>query len=54
MPIFEQDEPITPEEMRRQQKDLNLKVFRKKWADFCIQEDETFSGGDCWNEEELE
>jgi len=53
MPIFEQDEPITPDEMKRQQKALNERVARKEWKKFCDQDD-GFDGGDCWDENECE
>lgn len=53
MPIFEANEPVTPEEMKRQQKLLNDKVFRKQSAEF-MQDLDTPQNGDCWMEEPLD
>lgn len=55
MPIFEADESVTSEEMKRQQKLLNEKVFRKQSAEFMHDVDtEAPQNGDCWLEEPLD
>lgn len=53
MPIFE-DEEITKKEMKRQQKELNEKIFRlqfNKFFDEYVARPEEFDGGDEWEDE---
>ena len=55
MPIFEQDEPIRFDEMKRQQKALNAKVKRKEFAeeyDSMTKQLEGHDGGDCKEDED--
>lgn len=51
MPVFESDEVISSEEFKRQQQQLNDKVFRleaRKMFDEESSMEENFNGGDCW------
>lgn len=54
MPIFEHDDEMTPEEFKRQQRALNVKVNRLGVEEFIKKEEssrttgEPFNGGDTW------
>jgi hypothetical protein len=55
MPIFESGEPITQEELKRQQAALNEKVRRKEFAesyDNMVTETFGHDGGDYWEVED--
>ncbi len=55
MPIFEEDEPIRFDEMKRQQALLNAKVKRKKFTEEYNSMSNQFdahNGGDCWEHDD--
>jgi len=55
MPIFEDKEQITPEEMSRQQKVLNEKVARIQWEELSQLFDKpAYESGDFWENEKEE
>lgn len=51
MPIFEDFEEISPEEMKRQQAALNEKMQRAKTREL-FNESMGHDGGDCWDSED--
>lgn len=51
VPIFEHDEEITDNELKRQQDELNNKIFRKSFTRMVGDFERNFFGGDCWRAE---